>query len=238
MINVSTELPKFTIQALSKEPSRLKKTAYPLLVILSFCFGYFGSIYFKNNTVKTLNERNDVLEEQNNTNQDKLIQQNEELSLLKTEQKIKQEAVLQLQNNYKDLIKSQNKLKSEIDFYERLLSPNSQNKGLRVFESKVLKHSDKQYSVKIILVQKLERAKEISGKYKIEIIGKKGSAPKTLQISSIKDIAFKFKYFHNISLDFSLPEGFNAEQLVVRLFPSIKKAKTIEYSVDWQSIIK
>jgi len=234
---VSIELPKYTIQTEIKKNGNLKKTLLPVLILLSLTVGYFGSGLYANNAINTLGERNDVLENINTNYQDKIVQLDTEISLLKTEKKIKQVAIVQIQNDYKKLIESQNHLTSQISFYERLLSPNAENKGLRVFEATARKHAGNLFNVKVILVQKLERAKEISGKFQIMLAGHVNNRPKTVQISDSDDSSFKFKYFHNISLDFSIPEGFKVEQLVVKLFPKNKKAKTIEYTIDWHSII-
>ncbi|MBL4772362.1 MAG: hypothetical protein JKX98_01765 [Alcanivoracaceae bacterium] len=234
---MSIELPNYTIQTNADSPHILKKVMLPLFIFISLLTGYFFSNTYTDSTIKTLRVRNDVLENLNNQNLDKITQQKTELSFLKTEKKIKQEAIIKVQNGYKDLIKRENRLKSEINFYKRLLSPSTENKGLRVFEAKIKIHSHKSLSLKVVLVQKLERAKEISGKFEILVLGKENSKSKTIQLNDNDDSNFKFKYFHNISFGFSLPEGFIAEQLVVKLYPTNKKAKTVEYTVDWQSII-
>ena len=234
---MSIELPKYTIQTEVKNNGNLIKVLLPVLILLSLVIGYFGSGLYANNTINSLRERNDVLENINTNNQDKIVQLDTEISLLKTEKKVKQEAIVQVQNDYKNLIENQNHLKSEIDFYERLLSPNAENKGLRVFEATARKHAGDLFNVKVILVQKLERAKEISGKFQIKLAGHVNNLPKLVQISDSDASGFKFKYFHNISLDFSMPEGFKVEQLVVKLFPKSKKAKNIEYTIDWHTII-
>ncbi|MBL4661222.1 MAG: hypothetical protein JKY19_12765 [Alcanivoracaceae bacterium] len=234
---MSIELPKYTIQAEIKNNGNLKKILLPVLILFSLAIGYFGSGLYANNTIHTLRERNDVLESINTKNLDKIAQLDTEISLLSTEKKIKQEAIVQVQNDYKNLIENQNHLKSEINFYERLLSPNIKNKGLRVFEATARRQAGDLFNVKVILVQKLERAKEISGTFQIMLSGHINTQPKTVQISNNDDSSYKFKYFHNISLGFSMPEGFKVEQLVVKLFPKSKKAKNIEYTIDWHTII-
>jgi len=235
---VSIELPNYTIQTKVKKPHKLKKFIIPFLIIVSLITGYIASGVYANTTIKSLRMRNDVLETANSKNLDKIVQLETQISILTTEKKVKQQAIIEIQNDYKNLINSQDNLKSEINFYERLLSPNASNKGLRVFELSVNEKIDANYNLKMILVQKIERANIISGKLEIFVVGRQNNKTKSLLISKEKDSNYKFKYFHNLSLDFSLPEGFNAQQLVVKLFPKTKKAKTIEHTVVWQSIIK
>ena len=236
---LSIKLPKYTIHTTAYKPKKLKRNFLVLIIAItiSLLAGYLSSSLYADNAIKTLSTRNEVLEEQNTDNQNKLIQLETELNLLKTEKKVKQQAITLLQGDYKKAIDNQNELKSEISFYERLLSPNTQNKGLRVFEVKVNEPLDELYKIKVILVQKIERAKEISGSYQILLIGTQNNLPKTIQINDKAESSFTFKYFHHISLDFSMPEGFKPLQLVVKLLPKNKKNKTTDYTVDWHSLI-
>lgn len=234
---MSIKLPKYTIQTEENKPKKFIKIFLPLSLIVGLLVGYFASGMYANKTIKTLKERNSVLEEINSKNQDLISQQNSDLSILKTEQKVKQQGVLLLQADYKASIDAQESLKAEIKFYERLLSPNAENKGLRVFETNLREMSSLSYTLKAILVQKIERARNIAGRYNIQLIGKQNGQVKTVQLNNNNDSKFDFKYFYTISLSFSLPEGFKPEQLVVELLPKNKKAKTVKHTVDWQQLI-
>jgi len=235
---VSIELPKYSIQTEARKPNRLKILLLPSVFIGSLLIGYFGGGFYLKQSNESLSVRNDVLENVNNDNQDLIAQLTSEVSILKTEQKVKQQAMLLIQKDYKDSIEKQTELKSEISFYEKLLSPNAQNKGLRVFNAVIHKRDDNYFDLKVILVQKLERANEIAGTVKISLVGREKNLPKTLDLSAKMDTKYKFRYFHNISLSFSVPEGFQPEQLVVNLFPQNKKAKMVEYTVEWLDIIQ
>ncbi len=233
---VSIELPKYTISSEQQKSKKNNPFILLLVAIIVFILGYFMNSFRTSNTLKILQERNNVLENQNSTQQDIIEQQKTELSLLLTEKKIKKEATHQLQQDYKIRLQEVNQLKSELSFYERLLSPKAGNKGLRVFEISLTQNSEGNYFLKAILVQKLERAREIAGSYSIEIIGIKNNKPATIPVSVKDNSKFKFKYFYNISFNFSLPEGFKPQQLVVKLYPKVKKAKTIEHLVEWSTL--
>lgn len=235
---MSIELPKYSIQTEEIKPHLIKKFLLPIVAILSLFAGYFGGGLYLKKSNESLRVRNVVLEDINNDNQDVLAQLKSEISILKTEKKVKQQALFLLQKDYKESIDKQTELKSEITFYEKLLSPNAQNKGLRIFSSKVHQRDDNYYELKTILVQKLERAKEVAGTFTISLIGREKNQVKTVDLSKNSETKYKFRYFHNISLGFSLPEGFKPEQLVVNLFPQNKKAKTVNYTVEWLDIIQ
>ena len=234
---MSIKLPKYSIQIEEKQPKKGTFLLLPLSLLLGLIIGYFASNLYANQTIKTLKQRNSVLEDINNKNQDLISQQNSDLSILRTEQKVKQQGVMLLQKDYKASIDAQESLKAEIKFYERLLSPDTENKGLRVIETSIQEKPGHSYGLKVILVQKIERARNIAGRYSVRLIGKQNGQAKSIQLSNNNDSKFDFKYFYTVSLTFSLPEGFKPEQLVVELFPKNKKAKTVKHTVDWQQLI-
>ena len=233
---MSIQLPKYTISTIEEESYKNPILLIIVALIIGLSLGFFGYKYYSVNSISTLQQRNDVLEKAT-TKQLSLINNLEsQVSILKTEKKVKHQATLDLQQDYKKSIDINNNLNADVSFYERLLSPNAKNKGLRVFESEVLTQKDGNYLLKLILVQKIERARDISGKYEIYINGLLNDKPKSVQISLNSKTNFKFKYFHKVSLPFSLANGFKPESLVVKLFPKNNKSKTIEYTVDWQTL--
>lgn len=234
---MSIKLPQYTIHTGTGEVSSYKKFLMPLLVVLGLCVGYFGRMVFEKSNFATVLERNEVLEVLNSSNQDKLVQKETDISVLKTENKVKQQAIVILQKDYKASIDKQNELNADISFYQKLLSPDAENKGLRVFENQLTQLADGSFKLNVVLVQKIERARQVSGKIIIELLGQANGKSSSFSLNEKDNSRYKFKYFQNISLSFSLPEGFKAEQLVVKLIPSSKKAKSMTQSVDWNLLI-
>ena len=72
----------------------------------------------------------------------------------------------------------------------------------------------------------------------MELLGQINKEKSSVILNNTDTSSYKFKYFQNISLSFSLPEGFKAEQLVVKLKPSIKKAKSVTQISDWNTLTK
>ena len=235
---MSIEIPKYSVQESIEEPSLIKKTLPILLFFCGLLFGYLGYKYITQNSLDSIIERNGLLEESKQIDQQKIEGLEVELSQLKAENQIKNEAIGQLQIDYKAQIDIQNGLESEINFYQQLLSPSAENKGLRVFESKIGDLGNLNYSLDLTLVQKIQKAKVISGSFEINVIGKQENNKKSIAIHIKDESKYEFKYFQKISLGFSVPKGFKAEQLVVKLFPQNKKSKLIEHSVSWTSLIQ
>jgi len=190
------------------------------------------------NSVVIIMERNERLEDANENAKQEIESLEIELSQLKAENQIKNEAVSALQNDYKSQIDIQDDLKSEISFYQQLLSPSAENKGLRVFDNKLIELGNQNYRLDITLVQKIQKARIINGRFEIQVLGKQENENKSLSIHKNDEAKYEFKYFHRVSLGFSLPKGFKAEQLIVKLFPQNKTSKLIEHSVSWATLIQ
>lgn len=235
---MSIELPKYSIQVAENKPSLFKKTLPVFTLILGLAIGFSGYKFWSDNSTKNLIESNRVLEELKIKNQKKIETLAIEVSQLRAENKIKNEAVLLLQNDYKSQIDTQNDLESEIQFYQLLLTPGSENQGLRVFDSKATDLGDDNYKLSLTLVQKIQKAAIISGRFEVSLLGTQGDGENSIDIHTKDDSNYEFKYFHKVSLGFSLPKGFKPTQLVVKLFPKNKKSKPIEHTVSWETLLK
>lgn len=230
---MTTRIPNY----FSKESTPIWKKLWFLLLIACFIgiiIGFYSSNTYIKKSLSHLQKQNEILDIDNK----ELYSENEkfksELILLNTELKIKKEATVLLQGQYQEILKDQNFLNSEISFYEKLLNPQEADKGLRVFKTEF---SNSQNTLSLTLAQKIERAQEISGKVKVKIEGivndkKQDFSPK----NNVHD--FKFKYFQNISLPISLPEGFKAQNLIVELSPANNKRKKINQIFSWETLIK
>jgi hypothetical protein len=235
---VSIELPKYSIQDPDKKSSFIKSNLPLLMMACGLLIGYMSYKYFSENTLNSFIDRNRVLEETAQKINDKNELLEVEVSQLKAENLIKNEAVLQLQTDYKGQIDRQNELQSELSFYEQLLSPSAENKGLRVFQSKISDLKNNNFNLDLTLVQKIQKAKIITGRFEVYVSGKLEDKKKSIAIHLQEDSKYEFKYFHKFSLGFSLPKGFKAEQLIVKLFPQNKKSKLIERTTSWASLIQ
>ncbi len=231
------EIPKYVIQEKGMTQPR-SKLVIIISVLIALVVGFVFNELYSNRKLATLRTQNEVLEENNRAYLNKVSELESKKSLLETELKIKQQAVVALQSDYKLRLDELNQLKQDIQFYERLLSPNLKNKGLRVFEATIVERSQAQKNISIIFVNKIARANEVYGKYSLHVTGTQNGRQQSINLLEGETNKYRFKYFHKVSFDFSLPDSFKPEQLVVKLFPKIKKAKTIEYKAPWHSLIK
>jgi|SRR5690554_6622260 len=164
-------------------------------------------------------------------------QQKKTISLLTTELKVKDNALLEL-NNSLDLISLENsQLKAEVAFYENLLSHKDSISTLRVFEASAQPVND-YIALKLVLAQKLEKAQIKTGTLSISLTGIENDKAKSLDLVKqfALDDAFSFKYFQIKNYAITLPEGFIPTSLLVELHSKDNRPSKVTERIAWQDV--
>ncbi|GEM_PF-4335469 len=167
-----------------------------------------------------------------------------QLVLVKTEHEVQQVAMQELQALLRKQAAALETRKQELDFYQRLLSPEVSGKGLRVFEARAQPLSENRWRLSVILVQRIERARQAEGDLDIFVQGRKNGQAVTVPVKLMVDQGgnstifrhFKFKYFLPVGGVLTLPAGLQPEEILFRLKPRGKRAKIVENRFDWQTI--
>ncbi len=160
------------------------------------------------------------------------------ISLLSTEVKVKEQAIIELQKNITSLSQENSSLKAELAFYANLLSHKDDIKKLRVFEISAATIKG-MVELKLVLAQKLEKARLVSGELQLKLKGIKDNQGETIDLIEQFELDnnFEFKYFEIIKFTISLPKGFNPTTLLVELKSSNKKEKVVSESFQWSEIM-
>lgn len=204
------------------------------LAVLTFLIGKYSSLDVLNafqGQKKTWVELNQQLTEENE-------QQRKTISQLQTELKVKQEAIKELQKGLKSVADEKAELKSELVFYENLLSHKGDIKTLRVFDIQVREKAGLM-NLNLVLAQRLQRADVIKGKVALELKGVQDDQGKSLNLMAQFELddEFEFKYFQVKKYAFTLPKGFIPTMLLVELNPDSKKQKAVSEQFQWSEII-
>lgn len=204
------------------------------LAVLTFLIGKYSSLDVLNafqGQKKTWVELNQQLTEENE-------QQRKTISQLQTELKVKQEAIKELQKGLKSVADEKAELKSELVFYENLLSHKGDIKTLRVFDIQVREKAGLM-NLNLVLAQRLQRADVIKGKVALELKGVQDDQGKLLNLMAQFELddEFEFKYFQVKKYAFTLPKGFIPTMLLVELNPDSKKQKAVSEQFQWSEII-
>jgi cell division protein FtsB len=143
---------------------------------------------------------------------------------------------------YEDTIKQ---LKKDVSFYQSIMAPSENIKGLQVQNFELQKTSDeRRYGYKAVLAQISDNKSYISGVVVVNVIGTKNGEKEVLALRDVDDdqsslgIKFRFKYFQNITGELILPEGFIPESIQVVAQADGKKASKLERSFMWNELVR
>ena len=233
---MDVKTPKYVIKHADEKPSFIKQhwIVFSLLglALLTFLIGrysHFDVLQAFKGQKQTWSKMNQQLSTTNEANK-------KAISLLQTEVNIKQQAIIELQRNISIMGEENAVLKSDVAFYENLLSNKDEIKKLRVFEVKA-ELVDDWVQLKVVLAQKLEKAQLVKGQIKLSLKGIKDEVGQTINLVERFELEndFEFKYFQIKKYEISLPKGFNPTLLLVELQSRNKTVVTEQ--IQWGDII-
>ncbi|MGJ8661993.1 MAG: DUF6776 family protein [Marinicella sp.] len=230
--------PKYVVSQANEKPSFIRQhwVIFSLLMLaaITFIVGRYSNIDVLNafkGQKKTWSEINQQLSEENVANQ-------KTISLLQTEAKIKQQAIIELQQNISSLSATNAALKADLVFYENLLSHKDGIKKLRVFEVSATEQNEL-ILLKVVLAQKLEKARIVEGSMHLKLNGITADKGDFIDLDEQfnLDNTFQFKYFQIKKFTISLPKGFNPTSLLVELQSKNKKQEVVSELFQWSEIV-
>lgn len=232
---MDVKTPKYIIKQAEEPPSFVRQhwIIFSLLglAIVTFLIGRYSHLdvlqAFKGQK-QTWSEINQQLSKSNEANQ-------KSISLLKTEVKIKNQAIKELQKNMAAMSKDNAALKAEVVFYENLLSHKDDINKLRVFEISATPLNDL-VLLKVVLAQKLEKAQMVKGQLSMLLKGIQGDQVQEIDLVEQFKLKneYEFKYFQIKKYTISLPKGFIPTTLLVEL--QSKNKKVISELFQWSDI--
>lgn len=134
-------------------------------------------------------------------------------------------------------------LQAELAFYRRLGGASGSQAPLAVHYLEMqATQSPRVYRMVFTLTQNLRWAAVISGQVELGLDGiHDGVATyltqEELLTGSVQPLKFKFKYFQQFEHLITLPEGFEANRLTIRLRSGVLR-EPVEQSLPWQSLFK
>jgi len=238
---VKIKTPKYIIQHANEQPSFVRRYWFVMLLIAIAIATYFLGRFINLDILNAFQGTQTSLKTENQ----RLFEKNQQLkaseSLLKTDVTVKQQALLEMQQAYEVLIKKNDILKSDVDFYQNLLANKGGDKTLRVFDIEVYTDvSQTLYTLKVVLAQKLEKAQILKGSIKMTLFGIQSDNTTSIDLTKQfkLDESFEFKYYQINKYTISLPTGFNPTELLVELHSRNNRPKNISQRFHWQDILK
>jgi hypothetical protein len=213
--------------------------AIPAVVLLLGVF-YIGK-YFVADELIFSNYQVVALQQDLQTALDRLEQEKMQKTVAVREADVLRQANALLRNsdrNRQDEIAS---LKADLSFYRKLGGANGSQDPLAVHYMELQQTSSPWvYRLVFTLTQNLRWASVISGRAELGVEGILNGVAvrlddKQLLAETADPLSFQFKYFQQLERLITLPEGFEARRLTIRL-KSGSLRTPVEQSMDWQAL--
>jgi hypothetical protein len=185
-----------------------------------------------------LNEQISVLETENGALR-------RDLAVLRTSDRIDQEAYSQVSVDLDDLQSQIGELNEELAFYRGIMSPADGRSGLQIKALQISPGSDPDhFSLKLILVQAGRHDARVQGSVDVSVVGESIAAESegsgetvTINLSQLTvdsdKLRYSFRYFQILERDIVLPMGFKPATVEISLSAG-RKADAVTESIPWQ----
>jgi hypothetical protein len=159
------------------------------------------------------------------------------LARLETASKVDREAYRRVEAELLELQTRISQQEEDLAFYRGIVSPAEGEAGLRVQQFELRGGPDTGYNLRLVLAQALQNDKDVKGQVQLSVVGRQGGQAVTLgpgEIAASGNQDFSFRYFQELRADFSLPEGFEPEQVLVSVRPRGRGRERVEATFDWR----
>ena len=236
--------------AVSRSPSNRYNSGYVwamrtavavALVVGGYLTFEFGRIQADYNVVDAAQERHDdenriaALEKQISTLK-------QEISLLETHRNIDREAYKDVETSLSNLQEKIQEQGDAIAFYRGIISPSDGQRGLRVQDLRLSKgKDDRQYHVKLVLVQVMQHDRSVKGEVNFSLEGAQDGVATTYNLEQLvpadeaNNWPFSFRYFQNFDRQLILPEGFLPERINIEVMSRTKSIASVKQSFLWKT---
>ena len=183
----------------------------------------------------------DSLQMEIETLQADLAESQRQTAMLERNSKIEDDTTGQLK---KTLTEAQNEvleLKKELAFYKSIVAPEQGKPTLVVQTIQMKKDVAGDYDYKIMVSQQGRNDRFARGTMEVNIEGTNQGAKQVLALTDISEDAskpmnFGLKYFQNFTGKLTLPEGFVAESMRVKLKPRSKTLDSVDEKFPWDDL--
>ena len=170
-----------------------------------------------------------------------LAESQRQAAMLETNSKIEGDTSGQLK---KTLTEAQNQvleLKKELAFYKSIVAPEQSKPSIVIQTIQLKKGPSGDYDYKIMISQQGRNDRFARGTVDVSIEGNNQGAEQVIALGDVSDdvkkpMKFGMKYFQNFTGKLSLPQGFTAESMRVKLKPSSKTLDSVDEVFPWDDL--
>ena len=207
-----------------------------ICLVLGFLLGKFQQ--------DLLNEKLLKVSDELQTQQDANAQLQSDLSSFQVNASMAQQTIKSLLQSNKLFQDELTIVNNKLFFYERVLSPELETTGVKVYSFEVSKNAQtNQWDYQLVLMQSQKERRLLSGKFDILLSVFEGEELKQISLPKQQETSsneFKFKYFQTIKGSFSIPSDITVDELLLKLNVSGNqwyKAQSNEERYDWRVLV-
>ncbi len=223
----------------------LFKSALLLILIISTTFycGYRLGNFYHSYQINKIQKQSHQLERLYT----KLSIQHTDINMLAIELDVEKLANENSQAFIKELEQANVELKTQLAFFEKIMAPEKEVNGIVLEDFQIIPTSSQQrFRFKSLVIQQQQNKRYAKGYIDLVVEGSLGNQSTKLELSEIssftqKDLSFSFRYFQQIDGEFTLPEGFIPERVLVRVvLPKGKwqKFNQLNQNYTWSDVFK
>ncbi|MGD2055858.1 MAG: hypothetical protein PVJ15_03555 [Gammaproteobacteria bacterium] len=164
----------------------------------------------------------------------------ERLAILERSSQIDRQAAQQVQDELGVLQEELQAAREEVEFYRGIVSPGDVKPGLRIHRFTLSNGlRPRQYHYDLVLTQLKRNDRYVDGLVSLKIIGQQGEEASVLDLADVSagdtgQLGFHFRYFQHLGGVITLPEGYRAQELVLSVKATGKKApEPVEQRFAW-----
>ncbi len=169
-----------------------------------------------------------------------------QLAMLQQARRVDHEALAALRKERTRTDARLQALRKEVGFYRSVMNPGSAHKGLALRDIELLRAGDGGYRLRFVLTQGRPARGRTSGRLQLTLLGRQAGQARALPLPAPRvktrrgsaGLAYRFRYYQEISWPFALPADFQPRQLRLVAVPAAggrKRAQTWTY--DWEAIL-
>ena len=217
---------------------------WPLVVavagvwLLSLGLAWYGAGIRAAPTLADTTKRMRHAEQQLASQQSRLQELSQRGITLSLSDKISREANGDLQGTLAERDEEISALRADVAFYERLVGPTQQRKGLNVFSSEFIAGADAAWHYQIVLTQNLNRGAISQGRMHFVIEGVRAGKLATVNWNELRQQpsapgqTYSFRYFQTLDGRVMLPRDFTPQRVRVVLD---NEGVAVEQALDWKT---
>lgn len=218
-----------------------KEIQKKILLVLIFVLAIIASFYAGEYWTSQIAYDRDALRTENIKIKELLEQEKLNVAAANVKAEIGHVAIEQVRESNSELLLQISDLERDLTYYQRVMNPINNDKGLRIDTFEIEKTSDaNRFRLNLVLTQVGKKnSSAIQGVFDFSLEGSEQGLKKIYKLEELKladkDLPskFRFRYYQEISEEFILPENFVVERIHARATSTGAKSMTVEKTKTW-----